>query len=74
VIDGERCEARRGDLIPTPNGTSHGHGDDGASRLGRQARLSVDGLDCVWLDEASGPARVHDEGYSHALRARRDAA
>ena len=28
-IEGERCEARRGDVILTPNGTWHDHGNDG---------------------------------------------
>ena len=28
-IEGERCEASRGDLILTPNGTWHDHGNDG---------------------------------------------
>jgi hypothetical protein len=29
TIEGERCEAARGDLILTPNGTWHDHGNDG---------------------------------------------
>src|SRR5437016_7274889 len=33
TIDGERCEARRGDLILTPNGTRLDHGNDGAQPL-----------------------------------------
>ena len=32
TIEGERCEASRGDLILTPNGTWHDHGNDGRRR------------------------------------------
>jgi hypothetical protein len=30
-VEGERCEARRGDLILTPNGTWHDHGNDSST-------------------------------------------
>jgi gentisate 1,2-dioxygenase len=39
TIEGERCEAARGDLILTPNGTWHDHGNDGSEPV-------------VWVDEA----------------------
>ena len=43
TIEGERCEAARGDLIFTPNGTWHDHGNDGcrARDLGRHPRLAA---------------------------------
>ena len=47
TIDGERCEAARGDLILTPNGTWHDHGNDGVQPV-------------VWIDgtvAALGAAR-----------------
>ncbi len=31
VVEGERCAASRGDLILTPHGTWHDHGNDGAT-------------------------------------------
>ncbi len=45
-VEGERCEASRGDLILTPNGTWHDHGndDDRAGDLDRHARLAADGV------------------------------
>jgi gentisate 1,2-dioxygenase len=43
TIDGERCEAARGDLILTPNGTWHDHGNDGAEPV-------------VWIDVLDFPA------------------
>jgi gentisate 1,2-dioxygenase len=54
VIEGERVEAARGDLILTPNGTWHDHGNDGASPVVWVDVLDfplLEFLDCVWLDE-----------------------
>src|ERR1700681_550358 len=60
TIEGERCEAARGDLILTPNGTWHDHGNDGAAPVVWIDVLDfplIEYLDCVWLDEAfSGAA------------------
>ena len=55
TIDGERCEAARGDLILTPNGTWHDHGNDGHEPVVWIDVLDfplMEFLDCVWLDEA----------------------
>ena len=55
TIEGERCEAARGDLILTPNGTWHDHGNDGAEPVVWIDVLDfplMEFLDCVWLDEA----------------------
>jgi gentisate 1,2-dioxygenase len=54
TIEGERCEAARGDLILTPNGTWHDHGNDGASPVVWADILDfplMEFLDCVWIDE-----------------------
>jgi gentisate 1,2-dioxygenase len=55
TIDGERCEAARGDLILTPNGTWHDHGNDGTEPVVWIDVLDfplMEFLDCVWLDDA----------------------
>ncbi len=79
TIEGERCAAARGDLILTPNGTWHDHGNDGAEPVVWIDVLDfplMEFLDCVWLDEefpgeTEGNARAqtvtHDGGYSQRL-------
>jgi gentisate 1,2-dioxygenase len=79
TIEGERCEAARGDLILTPNGTWHDHGNDGTEPVIWIDVLDfplMEFLDCVWLDEefpgvAGGNARSqaarHADGYSQRL-------
>src|SRR5436309_12389163 len=79
LVDGERCEAARGDLILTPNGTWHDHGNDSADPVVWIDILDfplMEFLDCVWLDEefhddTEPNARVqttaHGSGYSHKL-------
>ena len=55
TIEGERCEAARGDLILTPNGTWHDHGNDSSEPVVWVDVLDfplMEFLDCVWLDEA----------------------
>lgn len=55
TIEGERVEAARGDLILTPNGTWHDHGNDGGNPVVWMDVLDfplMEFLDCVWLDEA----------------------
>lgn len=78
-VDGERCEAARGDLILTPHGTWHDHGNDGADPVVWIDVLDfplMEFLDCVWLDDefhgeragntkAQAPTRA--AGYSHRL-------
>jgi gentisate 1,2-dioxygenase len=54
TIEGERCEAARGDLILTPNGTWHDHGNDGATPVIWADILDfplMEFLDCSWIDE-----------------------
>ena len=54
TIEGERCEAARGDLILTPNGTWHDHGNKGTEPVVWIDVLDfplMEFLDCVWLDE-----------------------
>jgi gentisate 1,2-dioxygenase len=79
TIEGERCEAARGDLILTPNGTWHDHGNDGATPVIWADILDfplMEFLDCSWIDEdfpgqREGNARaqkpVLGEGYSARL-------
>ncbi|HJU17505.1 MAG TPA: cupin domain-containing protein [Stellaceae bacterium] len=79
TIEGERIEAARGDLILTPNGTWHDHGNDGESPVVWMDVLDfplLEFLDCVWLDEAypgatGGNARAQavtrPHGYSQKL-------
>ena len=55
TIEGERCLARRGDLILTPNGTWHGHGNDDDAPVIWMDVLDwplLEHLDCVWISEA----------------------
>ncbi len=77
-VDGERCEASRGDLILTPNGTWHDHGNDGTTPVVWIDTLDwplMEFLDIIWLDEdfpaKAGNARVqettHPPGYSRSL-------
>ena len=82
TIEGERCAAARGDLILTPNGTWHDHGNDGCAPVVWVDVLDfplMEFLDCVWLDEAypgdtqgnSRAQRVTFPGsYSHMLYGR----
>ena len=79
TIEGERCEAARGDLILTPNGTWHDHGNDGAEPVVWIDVLDfplMEFLDCVWLDEkcpgettgnAPAQAVTCQPGHSHRL-------
>jgi gentisate 1,2-dioxygenase len=76
TVEGERCAAARGDLILTPHGTWHDHGNDGAAPVVWVDILDyplLEFLDCIWLDEAyPGPrqgnsraqAVVHETGHS----------
>jgi gentisate 1,2-dioxygenase len=55
VVEGERCAAARGDLILTPHGTWHDHGNDGATAVVWIDVLDfplMEFLDCVWVDDA----------------------
>src|SRR5262252_1007133 len=78
-VEGERCEAARGDLIMTPNGTWHDHGNDGSAPvvwLDIHDFPLLEFLDINWLDDevhgereanARAQAVVHQAGYSKKL-------
>jgi gentisate 1,2-dioxygenase len=78
TVEGERCEAARGDLILTPNGTWHDHGNDGSAPVVWVDVLDfplMEFLDCVWLDEhftgeTAGNARAQKvtEAPGHSRR------
>jgi gentisate 1,2-dioxygenase len=54
TVEGEICRAGRGDLILTPNGTWHGHGNDDDSPVIWMDVLDwplMERLDCIWLEE-----------------------
>jgi len=79
TVEGERCEASRGDLILTPHGTWHDHGNDGAAPVVWIDVLDfplIEYLDCLWLDDefegdrlsnSRAQAPTHGTGYSHRL-------
>ncbi len=80
-VEGERCPAARGDVILTPNGTWHDHGNDGKAPVTWIDTLDwpvLEFLDLIWLDEdmpgATGNHRMQGqsvpEGYSQALYSR----
>ena len=79
TIEGERCVAERGDLIFTPTGTWHDHGNADAEPVIWADILDwplLEYLDCSWLDDDfPGPldgnsraqAERHGAGYSQRL-------
>ncbi|MGH2568364.1 MAG: cupin domain-containing protein, partial [Bacteroidota bacterium] len=79
TVEGERCQAARGDIILTPNGTWHDHGNDGAGPVMWVDILDwplLEFLDCIWLDDSfpgkATPDRkaqesLHASGYSKML-------
>ena len=79
TVDGERCVAGRGDLILTPHGTWHDHGNDAPDPVVWMDVLDwplMEFLDCIWLDdqfpgETVGAAKAQkpsrQNGYSQKL-------
>ena len=79
TVDGERCVAGRGDLILTPHGTWHDHGNDSTDPVIWMDVLDwplMEFLDCIWLDDqfpgaSTGAAKAQTptrrQGYSKAL-------
>jgi len=60
TVESERCDASRGDLIFTPNGTWHGHGNDSADPVIWMDVLDwplLETLDCIWIEEED-PSRT----------------
>src|SRR5690242_9383274 len=81
VVEGERCTAGRGDLILTPNGTWHDHGNDSSEPVIWIDMLDwplMEFLDAAWVDHdmpgAEGNAKVQpttrSDGYSRRLYGR----
>jgi gentisate 1,2-dioxygenase len=78
-VEGERCDASRGDLILTPNGTWHDHGNEGTQPVIWIDMLDwplMEFLDCAWVDQEFQPAEggnarsqvtAHKDGYSNRL-------
>ena len=57
-VEGERCEAHRGDIILTPNGTWHDHGNEGDAPVIWIDMLDwplMEFLDCAWVDQDFKP-------------------
>ena len=53
-VEGERCECRRGDIVFTPNGTWHDHGNEDHDPMIWIDMLDwplMEYLDCVWVDQ-----------------------
>lgn len=79
TVEGELCRAERGDIILTPNGTWHDHGNDGIEPVMWVDVLDwplLEFLDCIWLDDAfpgkaSGDGKVQEpvlpSGHSRSL-------
>jgi gentisate 1,2-dioxygenase len=82
TIEGERCVAERGDLIFTPTGTWHDHGNEDAEPVKWADILDfplLEFLDCNWLDEgfdgalegnSRAQAPLQSAGYSQRLYAK----
>jgi gentisate 1,2-dioxygenase len=78
-VEGERCEAERGDIILTPNGTWHDHGNEDTAPVIWIDMLDwplMEFLDCAWVDQDFEPGTgsnaksqdtVHKSGYSNKL-------
>lgn len=73
LVEGERCEARRGDLIFTPNGTWHGHGNDDAEPVVWMDVLDwplLDFLGLIWIRDDYAQAAVPNDvpaGFSRTF-------
>ena len=78
-VEGERCECRRGDIVFTPNGTWHDHGNDDPDPMIWIDMLDwplMEYLDCVWVDQnyvdasqsnAKSQPTVFTDGHSTRL-------
>jgi gentisate 1,2-dioxygenase len=78
-VEGERCDCRRGDIVFTPNGTWHDHGNDDDEPMMWIDMLDwplMEYLDCVWVDQdfvdanqgnAKSQPVVHSDGHSTRL-------
>jgi gentisate 1,2-dioxygenase len=78
-VEGERCECHRGDIIWTPNGTWHDHGNDSRTPVMWIDMLDwplLEYLDTAWVDldypaasksSSTVQKTVHADGYSSRL-------
>src|SRR6202040_2637828 len=78
-VEGERCECRRGDIVLTPNGTWHDHGNSDSEPMIWIDMLDwplIEYLDCVWVDQnyidtersnAKSQPAVYGDGHSTRL-------
>ena len=78
-VEGERCEAERGDIILTPNGTWHDHGNEDKEPVIWIDMLDwplMEFLDCAWVDQDFEPGTgsnsksqetAHKSGHSGRL-------
>src|SRR5207248_8134093 len=78
-VEGERCDAERGDIILTPNGTWHDHGNEDKDPVIWIDMLDwplMEFLDCAWVDQNFEPGSgsnaksqdsVYNNGYSTKL-------
>jgi gentisate 1,2-dioxygenase len=78
-VEGERCDASRGDIIITPNGTWHDHGNDAAAPVIWIDMLDwplMEFLDCAWVDQGFHPETgtnaksqevLRSDGYSNRI-------
>ena len=78
-VEGERCEAARGDIILTPNGTWHDHGNESTAPVIWIDMLDwplMEFLDCAWVDQEFQPSTgsnaksqetIHGDGHSGRL-------
>jgi gentisate 1,2-dioxygenase len=78
-VEGERCECKRGDIIWTPNGTWHDHGNEDDEPVLWIDMLDwplMEYLDAAWVDLDYGAAMhsgetvqktAHGDGYSSRL-------
>jgi gentisate 1,2-dioxygenase len=73
TVEGEVCAAGRGDLILTPNGTWHGHGNDSAEPVIWMDVLDwplMEHLDCIWIDDDDPSAAANVAGPAPEWSAR----
>lgn len=78
-VEGERCEAKRGDIIFTPNGTWHDHGNDSQTPVIWIDMLDwplLEFLDAAWVDleysaakgsNAKSQETLYSDGHSSRL-------
>jgi len=62
LVGNERCEAKRGDLILTPNGSWHGHGNDSGEPVIWMDTLDwplLEFLDAIWIRPDDGRGRAN---------------